>query len=90
MPWGIGDAVVIGLSAVDQIARIDPAGNVAIDLLCNHSQTDLLKEDPRIHRIIGVNKRLFPTNEKGTWKRGIFLSPEAMIKVIYLFPAILV
>jgi ADP-heptose:LPS heptosyltransferase len=78
MPWGIGDAIVVGLSAVDQIARNDPHGNVAIDLLCNPSQTELLEEDPRIHRIIEVDKKLFPTSEPGSWKRGIFLSPEAV------------
>ncbi len=26
MPWGIGDTIVVGLSAVDQIARCDPDG----------------------------------------------------------------
>ncbi len=77
MPWGIGDAIVVGLSAVDQITRNDPHGKVAIDLLCNQSQTELLVEDPRIHRIIEIDKRLFPTNEAWTWKRGIFLSAEA-------------
>ncbi len=84
MPWGIGDTIVVGLSAVDQIARCDPDGKVEIDLLCNHSQTELLQEDPRIHRIIEINKKLFPTNEPGTWKRGIFLSIEAIKLVEFL------
>src|SRR5579884_3977483 len=84
MPWGIGDAIEVGLSAVDQIRRIDPAGNVEIDLLCNQSQTEILEEDPRIHRLIEVDKRLFPTNEAGTWKRGVFLSPETMKLVEFL------
>jgi ADP-heptose:LPS heptosyltransferase len=78
VPWGIGDAIVVGLSAVDQIARNDPHGNVAIDLLCNQSQTELLEEDPRIHRIIEVDKKLFPTSEEGSWKRGVFLSRQAV------------
>ena len=78
MPWGIGDAIEVGLSAVDQIRRNDPAGNIEIDLLCNQSQSEILQEDPRIHRLIAVDKRLFPTNEAGTWKRGIFLSPETV------------
>ncbi len=78
MPWGIGDAIAVGLSAIDQIRRNDPQGNVAIDLLCNTSQIELLKEDPRIQRLIAVNKNLFPTNEAGTWKRGIFLSSETV------------
>ncbi len=78
MTWGIGDAIIIGLSAVDQITRNDPDGKIAIDLLCNHSQAELLKEDPRIHQVIEVDQRLFPTSEAGTWKRGIFLPTEVM------------
>ncbi len=78
MPWGIGDAIEVGLSTVDQIAHNDPLGKVAIDLLCNQSQTELLKEDPYIHRIIEIDKKLFATSEAGTWKRGIFLSAEAV------------
>lgn len=81
MPWGIGDAIVVGLSAVDQIRRNDPDGNVEIDILCNQSQSEILEEDPRIHRIIQVDKKLFPTNEAGTWKRGLFL-PSETVKLI--------
>jgi ADP-heptose:LPS heptosyltransferase len=84
MPWGIGDAIEVGLSAVDQIMRNDPAGNVAIDLLCNRFQIEILAEDPRIHRLVEVDKRLFPTNEAGTWKRGFALSPEAAKLVEFL------
>jgi hypothetical protein len=91
MPWGIGDAIVVGLSAVDQITRNDPQGNVAIDLLCNHSQTELLMADPRIHCIIEVDKKLFPTNEAGTWKRGIFLRSAQSAEIdapipLYIYP----
>ena len=64
MPWGIGDAIAVGLSAVDQIARNDPAGDVAIDILCNQFQTEMLAADPRIHCIIQLDKELFPTNEE--------------------------
>lgn len=84
MPWGIGDAIVVGLSAVDQIRRADPAGDVEIDILCNPSQSELLEEDPRIHHIIQVDKKLFPTNEAGTWKRGLFLPPETVKLLEYL------
>ncbi|HJT58594.1 MAG TPA: glycosyltransferase family 9 protein [Ktedonobacteraceae bacterium] len=84
MPWGIGDAIVVGLSAVDQIRRDDPDGDVEIDILCNRVQSELLEEDPRIHRIIQVDKRLFPTNEAGTWKRGLFLPPETVKLLEYL------
>jgi ADP-heptose:LPS heptosyltransferase len=78
MPWGIGDTIVVGLSAVDQITQNDPAGTVEIDALCNHSQAKLLEHDPRIHRIIQVDTSLFPTAEAGSWKRGIFLSPVTL------------
>lgn len=78
MPWGIGDSVNIGLCAVDQIARNDPDGNVIIHILCNHLQAPIFEHDPRIHTVIAVNGDLFPTASRGTWKRGIFLSPEAV------------
>jgi ADP-heptose:LPS heptosyltransferase len=78
MPWGIGDSIAVGLSAVDQIRRNDPHGEIEIDILCNQSQFEILEEDPRIHRIIQVDKNLFPTNEAGTWKRGLFLPPETV------------
>ncbi len=84
MPWGIGDAIVVGLSAVDQIRRNDPDGNVEIDILCNQSQSEIVQEDPRIHRLIQVDKQLFPTNEPGTWKRGLFLPPETEKLTEYL------
>lgn len=76
MPWGIGDTIAVGLSAVDQIVRNDPAGNVSVDILCNHLQATLLEHDPRIHAIIAIDESLLPTAEEGTWKRGVFLSPE--------------
>jgi ADP-heptose:LPS heptosyltransferase len=84
MPWGIGDAIVVGLSAVDQIRRNDPAGDVEIDILCNQSQAEILAEDPRIHRIIQVDKELFTTNEAGTWKRGLFVPSEGVKLVEFL------
>ncbi|HEX6478370.1 MAG TPA: glycosyltransferase family 9 protein [Ktedonobacteraceae bacterium] len=84
MPWGIGDAIVVGLSAIDQIRRNDPDGEVEIDILCNQSQAEILEEDPRIHRIIQVDKKLFTTNEAGTWKRGLFLSPETVKLIEFL------
>jgi|SRR5579875_30702 ADP-heptose:LPS heptosyltransferase len=84
MPWGIGDAIVVGLSAVDQIRRNDPAGSVEIDVLCNQAQVEILQEDPHIHRLIQVDKKLFPTNEPGSWKRGLFLPPETKKLIEYL------
>ncbi len=84
MPWGIGDTILVGLSAVDQITQNDPAGTVEIDVLCNHSQAELLEHDPRIHRLIQIDTSLFTTPEAGSWKRGIFLSPAARKLAPYL------
>jgi hypothetical protein len=73
MPWGIGDTITVGLSAVDQITRNDPDGKVKIDVLCNSLQAELLEHDPRIHRLVQVDSSLFPSSEAGSWKRGIVL-----------------
>jgi ADP-heptose:LPS heptosyltransferase len=78
MPWGIGDAVHIGSCAVDQITQNDPDGHVTIHILCNHLQAPIFSYDPRLHSVIAVSDDLFPTATRGTWKRGIFLSPEAV------------
>lgn len=75
MPWGVGDTISVGLSAVDQITRNDPEGRIKIEVLCNPAQAELLAHDPRIYRIIQADSSLFPTNEEGSWKRGIFLPP---------------
>ncbi|MGH2496671.1 MAG: glycosyltransferase family 9 protein [Ktedonobacteraceae bacterium] len=75
IPWGIGDAISVGLSAVDQITRNDPDGHVKIEILCNHLQSELLEHDPRIYRLIQVETGLFPSSEAGSWKRGIVLPP---------------
>ena len=80
MTWGIGDAIAVGLSAVDQITRNDPGGDVKIEVLCNHLQAELLEHDPRISRLIQFDDSLFPTPEAGTWKRGIAL-PAATKKL---------
>lgn len=76
MSWGIGDAIDIGLSAVDQITRNDPEGRATIDMLCNYRQAPLFEHDSRIHEIIAIEHQLLPTAEQGTWKRGLFLPKE--------------
>lgn len=78
MPWGIGDTISVGLSAVDQIMRNDPHRHTAIDILCNHLQSSVFAHDPRIHDVISVDDSLFPTAARGTWKRGLRLAPAAM------------
>lgn len=84
MPWGIGDAVSIGLSAIDQIIRDDPRGETAIDVLCNHRQAEVFAHDPRIHTLMHVDDSLFPTAAQGTWKRGIFLPRPTLRLARYL------
>lgn len=64
MPYGIGDAVYIGLSAVDQIIKNDPGAK--IDVLCNSLQYELFSYDPRIHAIIVAERTLFPTPDNFT------------------------
>jgi ADP-heptose:LPS heptosyltransferase len=76
MPWGIGDAVSIGLSAVDQVRRNDPENRVKVDILCNSLQAPIFEHDRRIHALIVVDKSLFPTAAAGTWKRGLSLPPQ--------------
>lgn len=77
MPFGIGDAVAVGLSAIDQIVKNDPAAHGKIDLVCSSLQADIFKHDPRINEIIFVDSLLFPTPDARTWMRGIIPGPEA-------------
>ncbi len=84
MPWGIGDAISVGLSAVDQVDRDDPNRNVAVDVLCNPVQAEILEQDPRIDHLIQVDDSLFPTATAGTWKRGLVLPPTTIKLVHYL------
>jgi hypothetical protein len=82
MPMGIGDAVIIGLSAIDQIIKNEPAVYGNIDIVCNNVQADIFRLDPRIDRIIDVDSSIFATPDVRTWVRGIILKPEA-IKLIH-------
>jgi ADP-heptose:LPS heptosyltransferase len=77
MPAGIGDAVAVGLSAVDQLIQNDPAAYGKIDVVCNDLQADIFRYDPRIHEIIYVDRPLFPTPDIKTWIRGTILGPDA-------------
>ncbi len=45
-------------------------------MLCNQVQSEIFAEDARIHRVIEVDRELFPIGATGIWKRGIFLSAE--------------
>lgn len=70
---GIGDAVAVGLSAVDQIVRHEAGAYGAIDVLATSVQAELFEHDPRINRIIVADKSLFPSPEVTMWLKGIIL-----------------
>lgn len=72
IPYGIGDAIYIGLAAVDQLVIDNPDAVGKIDVLCNDVQAELFHYDPRIHHIIVAEKTLFPTQDKKTWGKVIF------------------
>jgi len=73
---GIGDAVAIGLSAVDQIIRNDPAAYGNIDVLCNRLQGEIFAYDPRINNILVTDITFFPSPKPTTWLKTIFLDHE--------------
>ena len=52
MAMGIGDAVAVGLSAIDQIVKNEPEADGKIDVVCNDLQSDIFRYDPRINTII--------------------------------------
>jgi len=81
---GIGDAVAIGLSAVDQIVRNEAGAWGAIDILCNRVQAQLFAHDPRINRVIVSDCRFFPGRQISQWLRGIVLDENARRLVTFL------
>lgn len=81
---GIGDAVAVGLCAVNQIIEADPRAAGAIDVLCNRLQAQIFEHDPRINRIIETCKVFFPGTHISQWLRGIALDPEAAQVVQFL------
>ena len=81
---GIGDAVMAGLSAVDQLVRHDPQAFGAIDVLCTSIQAEIFKHDPRINRIILADKSLFSSPEVTMWLEGINLDSKTSELVRFL------
>lgn len=73
---GIGDAVMVGLSAIDQIIANDPGAYGTIDILCNSVQAQLFADDPRINRIIARDSVFFPGIHMRHWLRGTVLHAE--------------
>lgn len=66
---GIGDAIAIGLSAVEQIIENDAGAYGAIDILCNELQTDIFRFDPRINRIIQTPLTFCPSPQLASWRK---------------------
>jgi ADP-heptose:LPS heptosyltransferase len=81
---GIGDALLVGLSAVDQIILNDPKAYGKIDILCSSLQSQFFEYDPRINRVIQTDK-IFNCGPKITeWLRGISLDSESAQVIHFL------
>src|SRR5947209_2833001 len=81
---GIGDAVLVGLSFVDQIIKEDPQAFGKIDILCNSVQAAIFEHDPRVNRIILTNNSLFSPSEMTMWLNGITLDAETTALIHFL------
>jgi Glycosyltransferase family 9 (heptosyltransferase) len=81
---GIGDAVLVGLSFVDQIIKEDPQAFGRIDILCNSVQAELFEYDPRVNRIILTNDSLFSPSEMTMWLNGITLDTKTASLIQFL------
>ena len=81
---GIGDAVAIGLSAVEQIIENDAGAYGAIDILCNALQTDIFRYDPRINRIIQTPLTFYPSPQPVSWLKLFRLEVKAAALMRYL------
>jgi ADP-heptose:LPS heptosyltransferase len=86
IPMGIGDAVAVGLSAIDQIIKNEPETDGKIDVVCNDLQADIFRHDTRINTIICIDDSFFPALDISSLDIGIVLKPEA-IKLIHLLRA---
>ena len=73
---GIGDAVVVGLSAIDQIVENDPQACGKIDVLCNPLQSQIFEYDPRVNRVIQTDTFFFAGPRVTQWPRAIVLDAE--------------
>jgi hypothetical protein len=74
MPWGIGDTILYGLSAIDQIVRCFPGSKERIDVLCGAIQAEMFKYDHRISKVIIVDE--MRRYSKDVWKRILFSSEK--------------
>jgi ADP-heptose:LPS heptosyltransferase len=76
MGAGIGDAVVVGLSALDQIIENDPEASGHIDVLCNSLQAQIFEEDPRLNRAMQTETLFFAGSRITEWPRAILLDAD--------------
>ncbi len=74
---GIGDAVVVGLAAIDQLVQHNPRAYGQIDVLCNQVQAELFAHDPRVRRVFEASRLLFPPPEVTSWLKGLLPRGEA-------------
>src|SRR5437763_1560467 len=81
---GIGDAVLVGLSFVDQIIKEEPRAFGKIDILCNSVQAEIFEHDPRVNRIILTNNSLFTPSEMTMWLNGIRLDAKTAALIHFL------
>lgn len=78
--WGIGNTVLFGLSAIDQLMRCCPNASRQIDVLCTPQQAEVFSCDPRINRIISVDDSVVASYEFRTWTRSVAFGP----RILYL------
>ncbi len=81
---GIGDALLVGLSAVDQIIYNDPKAYGKIDILCTPLQSQFFEYDPRINKVIQTDKIFACGPQVTEWLRGISLDMEAAQVIHFL------
>ena len=81
---GIGDAVLVGLSFVDQIIKEEPQAFGKIDILCTGIQAEIFEHDPRVNRIIQTNNSLFSPSEMTMWLHGIKLDAKTEALIHFL------
>jgi hypothetical protein len=81
---GIGDALLVGLSAVDQIIHNDPAAYGEIDILCTPLQSQIFEYDPRINKAIQTDTKFSSGPLVTEWLQGISLDSEAARVIHFL------
>jgi hypothetical protein len=74
---GIGDALLVGLSAVDQIIYNDQKAYGKIDILCTPLQSQIFEYDPRINRVIQTDLYFSSGLYVTEWLLGISLDSES-------------